>query len=787
MAVTRLFGAKVKRKEDPRLLTGRGRFTADISPPGTVYAVFVRSPHAHARIKSVDVSDALKLEGVIAALTGRDVKDELGAVPTAWQIPGAELKITKYMPLAVDKVRYVGDPYAVVVARSPYVAADAAELVKAEFERLPAVTNPENAVQPEAPQLYDDIPNNVAFVWRASGGDVEQAFARADVTVKQRMVNGRLQPAAIETRATLAVHDAYLDKATVYMTSQNPHVHRLLLSLITGIPEHKLRVVSYDVGGGFGSKIHCYGTEAVVLYLAKKLGLPVKWVETREENFKSTIHGRDHVQYVEAATTKDGRLLGLKVKSYANMGAYLSTAAPGIPTILFGPMLAGPYTIEAISVEVVGALTNTAPVDAYRGAGRPEATYILERVMDLVARELGMDPAKVRARNFISRDRFPYRAPIALTYDSGDYERAFRKALDLAEYGRWRDEQRRARTEGRLIGIGLSSYIEICGLGPSSVARATGFGLGLWESTVVRVHPTGKVTVFTGGHPHGQGEETTFAQIVADKLGVPIDDVEVIHGDTDQVPFGLGTYGSRTTPVAGGAIALACNKIIEKGRKIAAHLLEVLEEDLVFEAGRYYVKGVPERQKKIQEVALAAYTAGANELPQGLEPGLEATVFYDPSNFTFPFGTHVCVVEVDSETGQVKILKYVSVDDCGNQINPMIVEGQIHGGIAQGLAQALYEEAVYDENGNLLTSSFADYLVPSATEVPEITSDSTVTPAPHNPLGVKGIGEAGTIASTPAVANAVLDALSHLGVRHIDIPLTPAKIVTALKGRVSGP
>ncbi|MDW8043530.1 MAG: molybdopterin cofactor-binding domain-containing protein [Nitrososphaerota archaeon] len=781
MAVTKLFGAKVKRKEDPRLITGKGRFTADITLPGTVYAHFVRSPYAHARIKSVDVSRALKADGVIAAFTGRDLADSMGPVPTAWLIPGADLKVPKYMPVAVDRVRYVGDPYAVVVARSPYAAADAAGLVKAEFEQLPAVTDPEKAVQPGAPQLYDEVPDNRAFTWRASGGDVEGAFSQADVVVKQRMVNSRLQPTALETRAALAVYDRFSDRSTVYLTSQNPHVHRFLLSVITGIPEHKLRVVSYDVGGGFGSKIHCYGPEAVVLHLAKRLELPVKWVESREENFTSTIHGRDHVQYVEAAATKDGKVLGLKVKSYANLGAYISTAAPGIPTILFGPMLSGPYAIKGISVEVVGALTNTAPVDAYRGAGRPEATYILERVMDLVARELGMDPADVRARNFIPKDRFPYQTPIALVYDSGDYERAFRRALELAEYRKWREEQRRARERGRLIGVGISSYVEICGMGPSAAVRSLGFGLGLWESAVVRVHPSGKVSVFTGGHPHGQGEETTFAQIVADKLGVPFEDVEVIHGDTDQVPFGMGTYGSRTTPVAGGAIALACDRVLEKARRIAAHMLEVREEDLVFEAGKFYVREAPERSKTIQEVALAAYGAGANEIPSGMEPGLEATVFYDPQNFTFPFGTHVCVVEVDPESGRVELLKYVAVDDCGNQINPMIVEGQIHGGIAQGLAQALYEEAVYDASGNLLTSTLNDYLVPTAVEIPDIVTDSTVTPSPHNPLGVKGIGEAGTIASTPAVVNAVLDALAHLGVKHVDMPLTPEKVLRAIK------
>jgi carbon-monoxide dehydrogenase large subunit len=783
VAVTKLFGARVKRKEDPRLITGKGRFTADFNLPGTLYVHFVRSRVAHGRIKSVDVSKALKVEGVVAVLTGADLMDGLGTIPTAWQIPGADLKTTPYRPVAVDKVRYVGDPYAVVVARSPYAAADAAELVRAEIEPLPAVVDPEKAVQPGAPQLYDEVPNNTAFVWRASGGDVDEAFSRAEVVVRQRMVNTRLQPTAMETRAAIATYDRFSDRFTLYVTSQNPHVHRLLLSLITGIPEHKLRVISADVGGGFGSKIHVYGPEAVVLHLARKLEAPIKWVETREENFLSTIHGRDHVQYVEAAAMRSGKVLGLKAKSYANMGAYLSTAAPGIPTILFGPMLSGPYEIGAVSVEVIGALTNTAPVDAYRGAGRPEATYILERVMDLVAREIGKDPAEVREVNFVPKDRFPYQAkPIGITYDSGDYITAFRKALELAEYRRWREEQERARKKGRLIGIGISSYVEICGMGPSAVARATGFGLGLWESTIVRVHPSGKVTVYIGGHPHGQGEETTFAQIVADRLGVPFDDVEVVHGDTDAVPFGMGTYGSRTTPVAGGAIALACDRIIEKARKIAAHMLEVREEDVAFEAGRFYVKEAPEKQKTIQEVAFAAYGAGANELPPGLEPGLEATVFYDPPNFTFPFGTHVAVVEVDPETGAVKVLKYVAVDDCGNQINPMIVEGQIHGGIAQGLAQALYEWAVYDENGNLLTSTLNDYLVPTACEVPDIVNDHTVTPSPHNPLGVKGIGEAGTIASTPAVMNAVIDALAHLGVKHIDMPLWSERVLRAIKG-----
>lgn len=786
MAVTQLFGASVKRREDPRFLKGCGRFTANLRLPSMVHAAFVRSPYAHAKIKNVDVSKARQLEGVLDVVTGADIKDRVAPIPCAWQIPGSDLKIPRYMSLAVDKVRYVGDPVAVVVAESYEAAQDAAHLVNVEYDVLPCVVNPEEAVKQNAPQLYDDIPYNKAFTWKASGGEVENAFSKADIVVSQRIINNRLQPTPMETRAVLADYNPVTDEATVYITSQNPHVHRLLLSAMTGHPEHKLRVISLDVGGGFGSKIHCYGPEAVLLHLAKTLKRPVKWWETRSENFKATIHGRDHVQYVDVAADREGRLLGLRAKVYANMGAYLSTASPGIPTILFGPMLSGPYRIPAIEVEVVGALTNTAPVDAYRGAGRPEATYLLERVVDIVASRVGKDPAEIRRLNFIGRDEFPYSAkPIGITYDSGDYEKAFDRALELADYWNKRKSQQDQRSEGRLVGIGISSYVEICGMGPSAVARATGFGLGLWESTVVRVHPTGKVSVYIGGHPHGQGEETTFAQIVADRLQIPIDDVEILHGDTAMTPFGMGTYGSRTTPVAGASIAIACGKILEKAFKIAAHLLEAGEKDIEYSGGRFYVKGMPEKSKALGEVAYASYAAGSNELPAGLEPGLEATVFYDPPNFTFPFGTHVCTVEVDPETGAVKILDYTAVDDCGRRINPMIVEGQVHGGILQGLAQALYEEAVYDERGNLLTGDLTEYLVPTACESPQIRTDATVTPSPHNPLGVKGIGEAGTIAATPAVANAVIDALKHLGITHLDTPLKPEKIYKAIREATS--
>ncbi|MEM4303549.1 MAG: molybdopterin cofactor-binding domain-containing protein [Candidatus Caldarchaeum sp.] len=786
MAVAKLFGASINRREDPRFLTGRGRFTANLKLPGMVYAYFIRSPYAHAKIKIVDVSKARQLEGVLDVVSGAVIKDRVAPIPCAWQIPGSDLNISRYMSLAVDKVRYVGDPVAVVVAESYEAAQDAAHLVNVEYDVLPCVVNPEEAVKQNAPQLYDDIPYNKVFTWKASGGEVENAFSKADIVVSQRIINNRLQPTPMETRAVLADYNPVTDEATVYITSQNPHVHRLLLSAMTGHPEHKLRVISLDVGGGFGSKIHCYGPEAVLLHLAKTLKRPVKWWETRSENFKATIHGRVHIQYVDVAADRQGRLLGLRAKVYANMGAYLSTASPGIPTILFDPMLSGPYRIPAIEVEVVGALTNTAPVDAYRGAGRPKATYLLERVVDIVASRVGKDPAEIRRLNFIGRDEFPYSAkPIGITYDSGDYEKAFDRALELADYWNKRKSQQDQRSRGKLVGIGISSYVEICGMGPSAVARATGFGLGLWESTVVRVHPTGKVSVYIGGHPHGQGEETTFAQIVADRLQIPIDDVEILHGDTAMTPFGMGTYGSRTTPVAGASIAIACGKILEKAFKIAAHLLEAGEKDIEYSGGRFYVKGMPEKSKALGEVAYASYAAGSNELPAGLEPGLEATVFYDPPNFTFPFGTHVCTVEVDPETGAVKILDYTAVDDCGRRINPMIVEGQVHGGIIQGLAQALYEEAVYDERGNLLTGDLTEYLVPTACESPQIRTDATVTPSPHNPLGVKGIGETGTIAATPAVANAVIDALKHLGITHLVTPLKPEKIYKAIKEATS--
>ena len=783
--MSQVFGASIRRHEDPRLIQGYGHFTEDASVPKLSFAVFLRSPYAHARIKSIKVEKARSQPGVIGVFTGKDVEGKIAAVPTAWPVTGAEVKATKYLPIAVDKLRYAGDPVAVVVAQGYGEALDALEHIEVEYEQLPVVVDAEKAMQPGAPQLYDDVPNNIALHWKAGGGDIEKAFREAEVTIKERFVNQRLQPSTIETRGATAQYDTGSGQLTIWMTSQNPHVHRFLISALTGVPENKLRIISTDVGGGFGSKISCYGPELVVGWLAMRLQTPVRWIEDRRENYVATTHGRDQVDYVELAAKKDGTVLGLRVKAIANMGAWLSTAAPGVPTILFGLILSGPYKIPAIACEVHGVLTNTTAVDAYRGAGRPEATYIIERLMDMLAKEIQMDPVEVRMKNFIPASEFPYTVATGLSYDSGNYVPALQKALEMVHYSELRKEQEKLRAENgkKLLGVGISSYVEICGLGPSSVVRATGFGLGLWESTTVRVHPGGKITVFSGAAPQGQGEETTLAQIAAEELGVKFEDVEVIHGDTDKISFGMGTYGSRTTVVGGAAIAISCRKITDKAKKIAAHLIEAREEDIVLENGKFHVKGSREPSKTLAEVAYAAYGAGTAELPQGMEPGLENTTFYDPTNFVYPFGTHICVVEVSRDTGEVKIKKYVAVDDCGKQINPMIVEGQIQGGITQGIAQALWEESVYDADGNLITGTLADYAIPTAVEVPHYDSSHTVTPSPHNPIGVKGIGEAGTIAAAPAVVNAVVDALCHLGVTHVDMPLRSDKIWQIIQRR----
>ena len=775
----KLVGRPMKRREDPRLMTGEGNFVDDVKLAGMSHAVVVRSPYGHARIKSIDISRAAGMPGVIGVFTGEDMKD-VNPLPCAWQASGVTNNVNTPRVLAIGEVHQVGDPVAVVVAETKYQAKDAADAVDVEYEELPSVVDAAKAVAPGAPQLHENAPGNVVMNWTCgtSADEADAALARSEVRFSQHIVNQRLIPTPMEPRGSIGRYDEGTGDFTLWATSQAPHVHRLLITaFVLGIPEQKLRVISPDVGGGFGAKIFCYFDMPMVLWLSKKLGRPVKFFEDRSENYLTSTHGRDHITDVEVGCTKDGKITALKVKTLANLGAYLSTVAPGIPTTLYGRMVAGCYKIPAIHVDVTGVYTNTAMVDAYRGAGRPEATFLIERVCDMVGLKTGVDPAEVRRRNFIQPQDFPYDTGIGmLPYDSGNYEGALDKALKNAHYADLRAEQQKRRTENarKQIGIGLSSYVEVCGIAPSKYMGSEGWGAGLWESANVRIHLTGKVVVTTGSLPHGQGHETTFSQLVADELGVPYDDIEVEWGDTLGTPFGFGTYGSRSLTVGGTAIYKSVEKIREKARLLAAHLLEAAPEDIVFENGRAFVKGLPESGKTIGELALAAHV-GYN-LPAGMEPTLEATTFYDPPNCTFPFGTHICVVEVDRETGQIDLIRYVAVDDVGNIINPLIVDGQVHGGIAQGLAQALYEGAVYADNGELVTGTMNDYAIPKASMVPTYELDHTVTPSPVNPMGVKGAGEAGTIASTPAVANAVIDALAHLGVQHIDMPLTPERV-----------
>ncbi len=777
----RVFGSGIKRREDPRLVTGTARYTDDLVLPGMLHAAILRSPHAHARITRLDMQRTKTAAGVVAVFTGADTEAGLKPIPCLWLIPGSDLKTSPYPPLAKDVVRYVGDAVAVVVAESPHQAYDALELVEVDYDPLPVVVNPEQAAGAGAPVLHAEAPGNVAFHWTVAGGDVDAAFRDAEVIVRERIIQQRLIPTAIEPRGALAQYVPSTGELTIWNTTQNPHIVRFAMSVVTGVPEDRLRVVAPEVGGGFGSKIAQIQGDFVAAFCAMQLGRPVKWTETRSENCMSTTHGRDHVQDVELAATRDGRILGLRCTVWAGMGAYLSTAAPGIPTILHGLMLSGPYTVPAVKEDVYGVYTNTTPVEAYRGAGRPEATFMLERMLDRLSDEIGVDPVDVRRRNLIPPFDDGHTVITGLSYDSGNYEGALAKALAHVGYEKLRAEQKAAREKGRYIGIGVSLYVEICGLGPSQVAGAVGFQGGLWESAIVRFHPTGKVNVFIGASPHGQGEETTFAQIVADELGVGVNDVKVVHGDTDNTPMGWGTYGSRTTAVGGAALAVASRKIKEKAKLLAGHLLEAAVEDIDYADGRFFVKGFPDRAKTIQDIALMANVAW--NLPQGMEAGLEATSFYDPPNFVYPFGAHVAVVEVDAETGCVDLKRYVAVDDCGPQINPVIVEGQVHGGVVQGIGQALWEEAVYDDNGQLLTGSLADYAVPRADHLPDIEVLSTVTPSPHHPLGVKGIGEAGTIASTCTVYNAVIDALEPFKVQSVRMPLTPERVWRAIHGK----
>ena len=793
MATAKLLGASIKRREDPRFITGKGNYTDDLKLPGMTYAAFVRSPHAHAKIAGIDTSKAKSYPGVVAVFTGKDMTG-VNSLPCGWDlnkgknIPGVvqDLVMVPHMPLTSDVARHVGDPVAVVIAESQDAANDAAELVAVQWQPLPAVTATERAAVASAPVLHVSAPGNVAFKWELGGGDVDAAFKSADVVVKKRIVNQRLVANAMEPRACVARYEDSTGDLTLWVTSQNPHVHRLLMcAFVLGIPEHKVRVIAPDVGGGFGSKIFLYNEEVVCSWATRQVKRPVRWTATRREAYLTDAQGRDHVTDAAMAMSKDGKILGLHVKTTANMGAYLSTFAPAIPTFLYGTLLNGVYAIGAIKVEVTGVFTNTTAVDAYRGAGRPEACYVLERMVDAAAAALKMDPAEVRRKNFIPKFSGAFQTLVAVAYDSGDYGKAFDRLLQMFDYKKFRADQAEARKQGRYLGVGFSTYIEACSIAPSKVVGALGAGAGLYESGKVRVHPTGMVTVYTGSHSHGQGHETTFAQLVADDLQIPIDQVEVVHGDTGAIPFGIGTYGSRSAAVGGTALRMSVNKIKEKGKKIAAHLLEASAGDIEYTGGQFQVRGAPGKAVPFGAVALTAYVP--HNFPEGLEPGLEETSFYDPSNFCFPFGAHACVVEIDPDTGQVKIVRYLAVDDVGNVINPMIVDGMVHGGIAQGAAQALWEGTVYDDqSGQLVTGSLMDYALPKADMLPMYETDRTETPTPVNPLGIKGAGETGTIAATPAVANAVIDALSGLGVDHIEtMPLTPERVWTTLQAAQS--
>ncbi len=781
---TRIFGSGIRRREDPRLITGRASYTDDIKLPGMVHAAILRSPYAHATITSIDAGEAAQQPGVIAVYTGEDTDGVLNGIPCAWLIPNSDLKTPDHPAIARDRVRYVGDAVAVVVANTRYEAEDALECISVEYEPLDVVVNPKDAAQEGASQLHEDAPNNLAFTWAVAGGVADAAFAEADVTVGDTITLQRLIANPMEPRSAIAQWSAPMGELTLWSTSQNPHIARFLTSVVTGVGEHKIRVIAPEVGGGFGSKIPYYPDEAIAAFCSMQLGVPVKWTETRSENYLITTQGRDHVEEVEMAATSDGKITALRTTVYAGLGAYLSTASPGIPTILHGLMYSGSYDIPNISGTVYGVFNNGAPVDAYRGAGRPEATMLIERLVDLMAAKLGMDPVDFRRKNLIPKFEDGHDVATGLTYDSGDYHATLDTCLNAADYSALREKQAQLREQGRCMGIGVSTYVEICGLGPSQVAGAVGFQGGLWESAIVRFHPTGKVNVMVGSSPHGQGEETTFAQIVADEVGVDVDDVEIIHGDTDLTPMGWGTYGSRTTAVSGAAVTLATRKIKEKSKALAAHLLEAAAEDIEYEDGKFFVRGSPDQAKTIQDIALMANVAW--DMPEGMEPGLEASAFYDPPNFTYPFGAHLAVVEVDPATGEIDLQKYYAVDDCGPQINPMIVEGQVHGGVVQGVGPALWEGVVYDDDGQLLTGTMLDYALPRADGFPDIHVQSNVTPSPHHPLGLKGVGEAGTIASTPTIYNAVMDALRPLGVTRIDMPFTPEKVWRAINSAQNG-
>jgi len=781
-AAAKVIGTPMIRREDPALLTGEARFTDDLAIPGALHLALVRSPYAHARITHVDVKAALDQPGVVAAYTGADLADLWASpMPCAWPVT-ADMKNPPHFPVAQTKACYAGDAVAVVLAHSDAEARDAIEAVDVTYEPLEAVIDLEDALSDRV-VIHDDLGTNKAYTWELAIGDgaVDAAFAAAAHTVKERYVQQRLIPMAMEPRAVAAVPQPFGGEMTLYSTTQIPHILKIMVSLTLGIPEQTMRVVAPAVGGAFGSKLNVYAEELICVALARKHGVPVRWVEERSENAQATIHGRGQIQHIELAADADGKLTGVRVNLLADMGAYLQLVTPGVP--LLGAFLyAGVYDLPAAySFSCTSVFTTMTPTDAYRGAGRPEATYAIERAMDALAEKVGVDPLELRKRNYIGADQFPYTAMTGLVYDSGNHLAAAERAAELAEYDKVRAEQKRRRDAGdtKQLGIGVSSYFEMCGLAPSRVLASLNYGAGGWEAATVRVLPTNKVQVVTGSTPHGQGHETSWSMIVADKLGVDPADVDVLHSDTAISPLGLDTYGSRSLAVGGIAIDMACDRVIDKARKIAAHQLEAAEEDLDFAGGAFTVRGTPDKTMPLAAIAFEAFTA--HNLPDGLEPNLECHVTYDPPNFSWPFGTHMCVVEVDTETGSVDLQKYVAVDDCGNQINPLIVEGQVHGGVVQGIAQALWEEAVYDADGNLQTSTLAEYLVPSAADVPGITTDHTVTPSPTNPLGVKGIGEAGTIGAAPAVINAIVDALSPLGVHDVAMPASPRRVWEAIQ------
>ena len=784
-----IIGQRMLRREDPALLTGEAKFTNDLVLPGALHLAVLRSPYAHARIKSINVSDALAMPGVVAVYTGKDLRDAWAApMPCAWPVT-PDMKNPAHFPLALDKVCYVGDGVVAVLANSETESRDALDAIDVAYEPLQAITDLEVALSDKT-IIHEDLGTNKSYTWNlkveGTEGAVDEAFKNAAFTVSERYVQQRLIPMAMEPRAVAAVPQPFGGDITLYSATQVPHILKVMTAITLGIPEHQVRVVAPAVGGGFGSKLDVYAEELLCVALARKHGAPVRWVEERSENTQATIHGRGQIQFVELAADKDGKLTAVRVRLIGDMGAYLQLVTPGVP--LLGAFLyAGVYDLPlAYDFSCTSVFTTMTPTDAYRGAGRPEATYAIEVAMDALARKMKVDPYELRKRNYIKKEQFPYTAFSGLTYDSGDHLAAAEKAMSHADYAAVRKKQATQNVAGarKRLGIGMTSYFEMCGLAPSRVLASLNYGAGGWESATVRVLPTSKVQVVTGTSPHGQGHETSWAMIASEKLGIPPEDIDVLHSDTAIAPLGLDTYGSRSLAVGGVAIAGACDKVIDKARLIAAHQLECAAEDLEFAQGTFSVKGSPDKAVPIAAIAFAAFTA--HNLPDGVEPNLEAQYTHDPKNFSWPFGTHICILEIDTETGKIDVLKYIAVDDCGNQINPMIVEGQVHGGVVQGIAQALYEEAVYDSDGNLKTTNLAEYLVPAACDVPPITTDFTVTPSPTNQLGVKGVGEAGTIGSASTVMNAVLDALSGLGVTKLDMPASPNNVWKAIQAAQGG-